>query len=379
MRPKTGHCLILTALTLLAVLPRPSLAAGKKKGGAGSNTTKAAPVFKYSFGDIQNKLVIIRHAEAVGSGFLAKIGDKHYILTNQHVILGADNISFKTIDGVELRPRRVELAATRDIVRLELEGQDGFQISGEANMGMPIAVFGNSEGAGVATELYGEVTGVGSDRIEVSAEFVSGNSGSPVLTKDREAVGIASYVKFARKNETNADTEFEDKTRRFAYLIDGTRWESVDWRNYNEKYGMPFRQNEALIDSIFDIVNTWYQDPFSKVTVDDHPIFDLQRWSTAHNHMVNRIVRLNDKGRATPNELNNTNKMIRKDLKDSADSLSEICKSNARKMKFLSGQKELNGYLKERFEQYAYSMEYAAQLIDKHGDKLSSINYFSFK
>lgn len=339
--------------------------------------------FPYSFGDISDQLVTIECESAAGrsagSGFIAQMDGKNYLFTNQHVILGADTIQFKTVTGRILRPRSVELSTSRDIARLLLDNEEGFAVGQNIIMGLPIGVFGNSEGAGVATDLYGEVAGVGAEVIEVSADFVKGNSGSPVLTPDKEVIGIASYVKYSRKKRDTEGTKFENQTRRFCYRLTGTQWKPVNWKQYNKKYGQLYRTNDQLIESIFAIINQWYDSPFAKVSADDHPDYDLQKWSTAHNQMVNRIVRLNDKGRATRHELDNTNKQIRKDIGDSAEALAKVCNSRARQMRLLSKQRELTEFLRKEFEDSAASLEYAAKSIDRFGNKLSDINFFRFK
>ncbi|MCF7817743.1 MAG: serine protease [Kiritimatiellales bacterium] len=335
--------------------------------------------FGYSFNDIADKLVIIEHELGSGSGFLAKMDDKYYIITNQHVILGADQISFKTATGEQLRPIKVELSTTRDIVRLELATESGFALSESIEMGIPIGVFGNSDGGAVATELYGKTSGVGGDVIEVSADFVAGNSGSPVLNLDQQVIGIASYVKFSRKSKMKEGTKFENKTRRFCYRLTGTQWQTVDWKLYNKKYGKLYRANEQLVDSIFEIIGQWYENPFKKVTVENHPDQELCRWSDAHNLMVNRITRLSDKGRASPHELNNTNQQIRKDIGDSAGALSAVCTGRARQISLLASQRELTEFMRKEFESNASSLEYAAKAIDRFGDKLTDINFFRFK
>ena len=179
--------------------------------------------FPYSFDDVSDKLVLIeckgRHGDWSGSGFVAEMNGKTYIFTNQHIVLGADTISFKTAAGEVLRPRAVELSATRDIARLLLQDHEALTISDNLSMGAPLAVFGNSEGGGVATELYGKVTGVGADLVEVSADFVSGNSGSPVLNLDKEVIGIASYVRYSAPSKMKEGTQFENKVRRFCYRL----------------------------------------------------------------------------------------------------------------------------------------------------------------
>jgi hypothetical protein len=339
-------------------------------------------IFEYSFNDICDKLVTIScssdRGRSAGSGFIAKMGNKVYLITNQHVILGADKISFQTATGRQLKPRNVELSGTRDIARLLLSDEEGFDIATSIEMDTPVGVFGNSEGGGVATELYGKVKGVGAEVIEVSADFVSGNSGSPVLNPNQEVIGIASYVKYSDDSKMKEGTRFEDQTRRFCHRLTGTRWGAVKWKEYNDRYGKSYRKNEELVDSIFDIANLWYKDPFGKVTGDDHSDMGLRKWSTAHNHMVNRIVRLSDKGRATHHQLNNTNKQIRKDMADSAEALSEVCRSRARNLKFLSERKELTGFLREEFESMSRRLEYAAEQIDIYKTKVSGINYFRF-
>ncbi|RLA42372.1 MAG: hypothetical protein DRQ97_14085, partial [Gammaproteobacteria bacterium] len=146
--------------------------------------------FEYSFNEISDKLVTVtctsNRGRSFGSGFVATLNGKTYLFTNQHVIIGADKISFKTAYGETLRPRGVELAASRDMARLLLaDGTEGFEITSKMSIGSPIGVFGNSEGGSVATELYGKVTSVGSEVVDVSADIVSGNSGSPVLNLDQ--------------------------------------------------------------------------------------------------------------------------------------------------------------------------------------------------
>jgi len=336
----------------------------------------------YTFNDVYDKLVIIecegKYGKWSGSGFIAKMDGKTYIFTNQHIVLGADTISFRTAKGEVLRPQAVELAVTRDIVRLLLEDHDALAISDKVAMGAPLAVFGNSEGSGVATELYGKVTGIGADLVEVSAEFVSGNSGSPVLNQDKEVIGIASYVRYSLPSRMKEGTRFENKVRRFCYRLTGEQWGSVNWKKYNTEYGYTYRENEALVASIFEVVNGWYQDPFGPVS-EDHSNYDLKEWSNEHNHMVSRIVRLSDKGRATVNELNSNNRQIRNDIGDSAADLSDFCRKQARIIELTTQKKNLTGFLRNELESHVTRLEYASEAIDYFGTKLATLDYFHFK
>lgn len=338
--------------------------------------------FPYTFDDVSDKLVLIeckgRHGKWFGSGFVAVMDGKTYIFTNQHIILGAETISFKTAQGETLRPRAVELSAARDIARLLLEDHEGLTISDNLSMGAPLAVFGNSEGGGVATELYGKVTGVGAELVEVSAEFVSGNSGSPVLNLDQEVIGIASYVRYSTPSKMKEGTQFEDKVRRFCYRLTQVRWARVNWKKYNGEYGDTYRETQKLVESILNVVNGWYENPFGPVS-ENHSDHDLRKWSNEHNRMVSHIVRLSDKGRASVSELNNTNRQIRNDIGDSAEALSTFCKRRARFVEFTTQKRDLTGFLRDEFESSVYRLEYASEAIDYFGTQLTTIDYFHFK
>lgn len=335
--------------------------------------------FDFSFSDVQESLVVIEHEHAVGSGFIAKMDDRYYIFTNQHVILGGNRIRFKTASGKTLKPQKVELSAKRDIARLLIDTDSGLEITDTAEVDAPIGVFGNSDGAGVATELYGQVTSIGNEVVEVSADFVSGNSGSPVLNQDKQVIGIASYVSFSVDERTKKGKEPKVQTRRYCYRLTGTKWQSVNWKQYNEKYGTAYLKNEAVIDEIFDIIWEWFNNPFTTVSTDNLPEAGFLKWAKNHNHAVNRIERMAEQGSATKKELDNTNKRIRKDLIDSAQTISKICDQRARQMRFFSQQKELTGFLREHFIRLAERLDNASKLLDEFAKDLESFNYFRFK
>ncbi len=344
--------------------------------------------FSYTFNDVADKILTIECTNAdgdrsAGSGFIARMDGKTYIFTNQHVIMGAVNIEILSTTGDKLIPRGVELSMTRDIARMPLADDDpheGLVISDKPALDMKLAVFGNSEGGGVATELYGKVTGVTADLVEVSAEFVAGNSGSPVLNQEREVIGIVTYVKFSapENSDEDSDEEAESKARRFCYRLTNVAWTPVNWKKFTKEYGSAYLETEALVESIFDVVYGWSNDPFGYVPRDFRN-YDLRKWAKEHNDMVDKIVRLSDKGSATQHELDNINKQISNDIADSAEALSEFCKRKSRHVEMNLSKRELTGFMRERFEANVYALDYASEQIDAFGQKLTNIDYFHFR
>lgn len=334
--------------------------------------------FDYTFDDISGRLVTIscesKLSRSSGSGFIAVMNGRTYLFTNQHVILGANKISCKTADGEAVRPRSIELSATRDIVRMELAGEmDGFSVSDTVEIDDPIGVFGNSEGGGVATELYGRVTQIEPEIIDVDADFVSGNSGSPALNLNQEVIGIASYVQWSHEDEDGSETH------RYCYRLSDSKWVRVNWKTYNKKHGKLYLEYKHFITSIFDVIQEWASYPYSRMTAEDHADMDLRTWTAEHNRMINRIMRLSDKGQCSQHELDNTNRQIKNDMRDSADALSEVCRKRARQMRMFSEQRDLTGFLRGEFESFADRLEGAAEAIDEYGDELAERDFFSFR
>ena len=318
--------------------------------------------FPYSFDDVSGNLVIITCQSPMGgssgSGFIARMDGKTYIFTNQHVIMGAQSIEFVTIKGEHLKPTAVELSARRDIARLLIDDrEDALEISTEAGMGLPCAVYGNSEGAGVATELYGEITGVGADLLEVSAEFVAGNSGSPVLNEKKEVVGIASYVRFSTPSRMTENTRFENQARRFCFRLSNARWAKVNWRKYNEDYGLPYREHEAAVTSLFEIIGGLFEEPFNAVSVSTSDS-ELRKWCGEYNRIVS-----------------NRGSQLRRDVGNSTEVLSAYCQRRARSMESMLEKRDLTGFLREEFEGFAYAYGYAVEAIDYYETKLPGLSY----
>lgn len=183
---------------------------------------------------------IVEGETRCGSGFIAtsKDGDK-YFYTNRHVVEGQKKISVRMLNGGEVTLGAFQYADGLDIVRFSVDDTHAsLSIIDEVpNIGDKIFVVGNSMGAGVVTEERGEILGVGPDRIEVSAKFVRGNSGCPILNEHGDVIGIATYAAIFASDDDwcVAGTRYSD-VRRFALRISNIKWVSVDICQFNNEY-----------------------------------------------------------------------------------------------------------------------------------------------
>lgn len=189
------------------------------------------------FNRCRDKVAILKAGNGTATGFVVRADGKYWLYTNEHVARDGDAITARTVGGPELKLGAMQIAADRDLLRYELTGTPpAFELAeGIPDLQTEICVVGNSAGGGVLTELCGRVLGEGPDRIEIDAEFVKGNSGSPVFTRDMKVVGVATSVSKphigAEFGWISQDTRFAH-VRRYALRTDNVRWVSVDREAY---------------------------------------------------------------------------------------------------------------------------------------------------
>ncbi len=311
--------------------------------------------FDYSFEDISDRLVAIKYEKGFGNGFIATMEGKTYLFTNQHIILGANQLSFTTAAGEKLRPRRIELSTTRDIARLLLaDGTKGFKITKHMPMDSPVGLFGCREaGDEVALELYGTVTGVGADRVEISAEFSAKNSGAPILNIQQEVLGIASYVRKSRTHAMKEGTQFENRTRRFCFRLTGNQWKSVNWKKYNDKFGRFYHQNALFTDGVIEVLTEWGDTPRDRISVVEHPEKSLISWVTSHNQII--------KIHGGPTQ----KKRFAAEYSKSLKTLSDTCARRARQTRMFSEKNKLTGFLRDELSRQASTLEWMAKLLTR--------------
>jgi len=95
------------------------------------------------------------------------------------------------------------------------------------HLGVAVSAYGDSLGDGVIVEVKGEFQGIGPEVIEVSAPFVPGNSGGPVIdSKTGKVIGVSTYGRIIRQSDDAltgsrfAARGYKPAVRRFATRID---------------------------------------------------------------------------------------------------------------------------------------------------------------
>jgi serine protease Do len=144
-----------------------------------------------------------RRSSALGSGFV--ISEDGYIVTNNHVIEGADEILIEFFSGEELPAKVIGTDPNTDIALLKVE----------TDVPLPFVPFGNSDGArvgdwviamgnplgqgfsvsaGIVSARNRALSGTYDDYIQTDAAINRGNSGGPLFNMDGEVVGVNTAI-----------------------------------------------------------------------------------------------------------------------------------------------------------------------------------------
>jgi len=183
--------------------------------------------------ELRDSLVIVVGEKTTGSGFIAEFAGKKSIITNIHVLIGNKKLQFLDCNNHELDFSAVRFAEDRDIAVIELSDEcKAPALPLEKDMSKyavtdKVVVTGNSQGAGSVTRLEGDFKGLGPKVVEVTATFVHGNSGSPIISlKSGKVIGVATFAVKADEDWVNKGSGFEN-VRRFGTRIDNLTPESM--------------------------------------------------------------------------------------------------------------------------------------------------------
>lgn len=155
----------------------------------------------------------IHYQNAIGNGAGVVLDSGGQVLTNFHVVAGADNVTV-SVAGRSYPAELVGYNRRRDIAVLQLIGAGGLpaaSIGDSATLieGEPVVALGNAQGTNQPlTQEVGTVTGFGrtvnaedtltgskdelTGLIEIAAPVVAGDSGGPVVNGAGQVVGITT-------------------------------------------------------------------------------------------------------------------------------------------------------------------------------------------
>jgi serine protease Do len=144
---------------------------------------------------------------SLGSGFI--VDKEGHILTNRHVVEGADEISV-TIGRRDYPAKLIGRDARTDVALLKIEPRDGLTVlamgnSDQTEVGEWVMAIGNPFGLGGQSVTVGVVSykgraiplgvqGTSVDMIQTDAAINPGNSGGPLLNTRGEVIGINTLI-----------------------------------------------------------------------------------------------------------------------------------------------------------------------------------------
>ncbi|MFA6962609.1 MAG: serine protease [Opitutaceae bacterium] len=193
-------------------------------------------------------IVLIEGDGGTATGFMTKIRNVDFIVTNLHVLEGNKKLKMTTLRGEEIPMLGVFGAVGSDIAIIRIGSSQGDlklaqDVFASSKIGDKVVVVGNRLGGGVATQTAGSIVGVGPTRVEVNANFEPGNSGSPIVNLGtNEVVGVATYseTRSVQVDDGASNAPFRsgaaaqvDK-RWFGYRLDCVKkWEAIDLAKWN--------------------------------------------------------------------------------------------------------------------------------------------------
>jgi S1-C subfamily serine protease len=312
--------------------------ADQKVPGSGDSKAKepasgaTAPPSKQISDEVKNlaiaSTVVIRTGTGGGSGFVIEDGGRKFIVTNQHVLLGAtkDELEIATTDGAKLAPVALQIVPDLDLARVEIsQGPPPLSFATAANIDEAVATVGNSLDAGVITLNAGTIKGIGAGEIEVDCEVVPGQSGGPLINSAGEVIGVTTYILFANEDRATEDTRYAQK-RYFTVRVTGeTAWAPVEsWAEY-AKVGAIVQSGEEVFEQALDIAISADGGPEKDYRYDGRN----QRLTEAanhHNRFVQKMTKM-DGDVVTSSELKRNNASLATSFRGVYKAVIEACKA----------------------------------------------------
>jgi len=168
------------------------------------------------YGQLKNSVVLIETDLGLGSGFV--YDKKGHIVTNYHVIEGAESIEVTFLDGNITSAEIIGLDIYSDLAIIKVDTQTTtlnpivLGDSSELTVGEPVAAMGNPYGlsdtltVGIVSSIQRSLEATGNyliiDIIQIDAAVNPGNSGGPLVNLHGQVVGVNTAI----QSETGAFT-----------------------------------------------------------------------------------------------------------------------------------------------------------------------------
>lgn len=172
--------------------------------GTQTSRQRVPEMFRYFFGAPQEQ-VQERPFRGLGSGVIID-ADKGYVVTNNHVVDNADEITVKLTDGREFKAKKLGSDEQSDIALLKIEPDDLKALpladSDALRVGDFVVAIGNPFGlsqtvtSGIVSALGRSGLNIGGyeDFIQTDAAINRGNSGGALVNLHGELVGINTAI-----------------------------------------------------------------------------------------------------------------------------------------------------------------------------------------
>lgn len=172
--------------------------------GTQTSRQQVPEMFRYFFGAPQEQ-VQERPFKGLGSGVIID-ADKGYVVTNNHVVDNADEITVKLTDGREFSAKKLGSDEQSDIALLKIDPDDLTALpladSDELRVGDFVVAIGNPFGlsqtvtSGIVSALGRSGLNIGGyeDFIQTDAAINRGNSGGALVNLHGELVGINTAI-----------------------------------------------------------------------------------------------------------------------------------------------------------------------------------------
>lgn len=148
--------------------------------------------------DSLNAVVIIVKDNGSSSGFIAEHNGEKHIYTALGSLEYTSLMRFRTLNGTELQPTRLQASPYQDIARIGFTDSKEWPVSflfstKAAQIGDNVSVVGSISGDYVASRYNAKITGIGPSLFSFSGPAKEGNRGAPILDSQGAVIGLLAY------------------------------------------------------------------------------------------------------------------------------------------------------------------------------------------